>query len=254
MSVRVIPIGLSTAAAIAALTACSDGRVKTEAIGSFGGASGVWLDVTQDSPTGQFQAHRFVLTSEPGYCRKVQKAYPEMGEAYTAFLDTIVDNPLDTELQCQAEGVYLQALADASSALLKGDAAALSLTIRDPNMDQKDVPPDGTYVHEFDGERLYWSGAVTEYTGNPWQIFAEQHGCTSGDWEIEAYNRVDEIVEVYTTDGGTVTAEQKGDKAFRLEVSGDLNSDQGRNAGTLDASGRFKRCEVRYEGEPLIWF
>ena len=39
-----------------------------------------------------------------------------------------------------------------------------------------------------------------------------------------------------------------------LDVDGELNDDQGRNAGTLKASGRFSRCEVRLDGEPLIWF
>lgn len=245
---------LGITALFATAVGCSDGRVKTDAVGSFGGTSGVWLDVTQDSTTGQYQEHRFVLTTEPGYCRKVQSAYPEMGEAYTSFLETIQANPLDTELQCEAEGVYLQQLAEASSKLFKGDALALTLSIRDPKMDQKDIPPDGTYGHDFDGEQMYWSGGITQYTDNPWEVFAEKHDCTVPDWEFEAYNRIEEVIEVYPSDGGSVTAVRNGDHTFKLDVDGELNDDQGRNAGTLKASGRFSRCEVRLDGEPLIWF
>ncbi len=252
MTVRGAGLSLR-AVALLALAGCSAGSVKVDGPEAFGKArSGVWFDF--ESASGAW--HAFALLDSKNACAEAQEMFPATAAAEAALVLKLEPLMSDPASQCTVFEAHYAEMADLTDPLFADGLHVLSLTLRDPEDDSADPPPEGSY-RRFDVDagdsKPYFLGALTYYEENPYRIFADVFDC-SGSFQDDLDSREASAIQEWIVADGDAEATLGKDASYKIAVDGDLEDLEGKNDGSLTADGKFEHCEVSYEGDTSVTF
>jgi len=264
---------------------CTQGSVKLEDQDKFGGVkSAVWFEMTQETNDDDYTSHSFVMSNKRGLCKSMQEAMPEAAAAGEDFLEDLgyessssssyyLTYGADTggyytgptggstsylEDICDAYKTYYERLGVAFDGLYGEGVNNLSLYLRDPDDDSDDEPPSDEYEAGYDEDDPFFTGSLTYYESNPYQLIGEALDCGDSDWYEEASEAGEDAfddIEVFYIDDGDLVAEQtSNDEAYKITMDGDLEDDDGDNEGDIEIKGKFKKCEVEFDGYVYLYF
>lgn len=237
---------------------CTSATVKVEEQDAFGRANGYWFEFEQKYDGESETWHSFVIANKGGLCKDVQRALPELSEAYEAWYESY-DDYSNAEEYCENLRSIFESYADALDPLYRGGGNYLSLSTWDPSDDDEDPPEADEYPSsaDADGDEPRFYGNLTYYEDNPWRLAAEAMDCSSDttEWYYDWYEELEDAVEMFYLSDGNLVVEQKNDTKYRIVLEeGELEDDEGDNAGDIYAKGTFTHCPVEYEGYAYLYF
>jgi len=272
--------------AIFTIAGCAKGSVKLEDQDKFGTVkSAVWFEWTNDRSGEDSVSHSFVMANTAGLCETMQDAMPEVADAFDGYLEDIgygsygststyetygtytssltsdyegdtayYGGPTNTngnEELCAAYKKYVDRVATALDPMMAKGVNTLTFVLRDPDDDAEDDPPSDDYEAGFDADDPYFTGALAYYDENPYRVIVDEIDCSDSDWYDEGDDAFDDV-DVFTIDDGDLVAEEDND-VYKIEMDGDLEDDDGDNAGDIEFRGKFKKCEVEWEGYAYLY-
>ena len=237
------------AGALLLSTACADGKVKSDLL-SFRAHSAVWFEFDLETSIGTQHWHSFVLSDARNLCKDTDDLHQELGAAWDTRNKVFTDSPSDDDAQCAAERAFYGTAVEATDKYYARVPNTLAISLYDPEDISGAEPPAGEYDGGFLSEgRLYFLGSLSEYTGNPYQLYLDAVDCGSLNWQGDALDQLHLISDVWGVRSGTTTAERTSDDAYSLDISAEMIDESDDPAGSLEAHGTFEHCEVSWSGD-----
>ena len=239
----------------ALLGGCGGGGLRTSEVDDLGGIrSATWIEWQRNQPGEDEIWHSFVLSSHGSLCKDLQETTPDLADAYDDLLDDLDQAQGDDE-ECQALERFYEDAAEITKDIYRRPLTTLALTLRDPDDDPEDPPPEDSYEQGVDDNDPWFLGDLTLTEANPYEELAAVANDCPGNLEEELVDALRDNRTRYTVDRGDVDAYERGDEAYRLMLDGDLEDDDGDDAGEIQARGTFRYCPVEWSGffDPLDW-
>lgn len=238
-----------------AVTGCGPGGLKTSEVDGLGGVHAAeWIEWSRERQGEDEVWHEFVLSSHGRLCKDLQEMTPAVADAYGDFLKKMEAAP-DESAQCNALENFYEDAAEITEPMFKRPLTTLSLTLRDPRDDREDPPAEDSYDQGVHPDDPWFVGSLTILEANPYLELADAVGNCGPGLEDELEDAVRDNTEWYLVDRGDVELLERGDEAYRLELDGDLEDDDGDDAGEIQSRAGYRHCVVEWEGwfEPYPW-
>jgi hypothetical protein len=218
--------------------------VSVDGVDGFQGQSAAWLVKI----TGNTRTHELVLSSVGDYCTKRQNAEADALEARQ-----VRDDALDAgDPVCEAQDVYMDALAWAFAALDGDGKKALFIRLDREDETDQDVataPGPGTFSPVGAGNDGSFEGSLEYRNGRLEKERADAFECVDPDnqdldlSQLFATEEEPDLIDTWQLNGGTVEISEGGSDAWTIDVDADLASG-GTTIGSIASRFDAGRCEV----------
>lgn len=232
---------------LALLAGCASGGIRTDEVDGLDGIrDAVWIEWEREIEGNDDVWHEFVLSSHGGLCRDLQELVPELADLYDDFARDVQSSPDD---ECSLLENFYEDAAELTEKFYARPMTTLSLTLRDGDDDPEDPPPEDSYDQGYDGNDPWFTGTLTQVESNPYAELADAVGdCSNLDDNLD--DAIDDVTERWIVDRGDAEVFERGDEHYRIELDGDLEDEDGDDAGEILARGTYAHCVVTWEG----WF
>ena len=245
----------ATLVALALCAGCGPGSIWTTDVQDLRGIdSALWIEWSRERSGPDEVWHEFVMSSHGGLCRDLQDAMPKLSDLYDDLVDDL-DNAQNDADECDALERFYDDASEVTDRMFRKPVTTLSLTLRDPDDDRDERPPEDTYDQGVDPDDPWFLGSLTITETNPYLELADVAGSCPDRLEDELEDALRDNVTRYDVDRGDVEAYERGDEAYRLKLDGEIEDDDGDNAGDIVARGSYRHCVVEWDGwfEPYDW-
>lgn len=215
--------------------------------------SATWIEWQREIEGPDEVWHEFVMSSHGGLCKDLQKMTPDLADAFDDLLSELDRADTDQE-ECNALEDFYEQAAEITDPMFRQPLTTLSLTLRDKDDDREDRPPEDVFDQGIDNDP-YFLGTLAVTEANPYAELAEVAADCPGDLEDELIQALRRNRDWYEVDRGEVEAIERGDEAYRLLLDGEIEDDDGDDAGDITARGTFAYCPVEWSGffDPYDW-